>query len=98
MYVPFNSPLHRRITSDQRRRPVQDLVAGAARGVEDGGVERAGERVLAVGRHGVDCDALLGWGAYTTLGSRSFHRREKLGEVDLEEEAEDECAEGVNEG
>jgi len=45
---PLNSPLHSLIRNQQRRTPVQDLMAGAAESVEDGGVECAGERVLSV--------------------------------------------------
>lgn len=60
---PLNRPLHGLVRNQQRQAPVQDLVAGATEGVEDGGVEGARERVLAVLREAVGYDALLREGA-----------------------------------
>lgn len=59
----LNGPLHGLVCDDEGNGPVEDLAAGAAEGVEDGGVEGAGQRVLTVlGKTVVD-NALLGKGA-----------------------------------
>merc|ERR1711981_1554110 len=69
VFVPLNRPLHRLVRNQQRQAPVQDLVAGAPKGVEDGGAEGSRQRVLAVLREAVGDDALLGEGAECAPGS-----------------------------
>ena len=57
--VPLNGPVHGVVADDHGGRPVEDLGAEAAPGVEDGVVGGAGEGVLAVGGDAVGDDALL---------------------------------------
>ena len=45
---PLNSPLHGVIGDNKRRSEVEDLMAESAPGVEDSGIECAGERTLSV--------------------------------------------------
>jgi hypothetical protein len=63
MYSLLLSPLHDLVSDDERDAPVEDLVAGAAEGVEDSGVESTGQRVLTVLGEAVVDNALLGKGA-----------------------------------
>ena len=57
--IPLVGPLDEVVSGNQRRKPEEDLVLGAAEGVEDGVVASAGEWVLAVGGDTVVDDALL---------------------------------------
>jgi hypothetical protein len=63
VYSLLLSPLHDLVSDDERDAPVKDLVAGAAEGVEDSGVEGTGQRVLTVLGEAVVDNALLGKGA-----------------------------------
>jgi hypothetical protein len=63
VYSLLLSPLHDLVSDDERDAPVEDLVAGAAESVEDGGVEGTGQRVLTVLGEAVVDNALLGKGA-----------------------------------
>lgn len=63
MHSLLLSPLHYLVSDDERDAPVKDLVASAAEGVEDGGVEGAGQGVLTVLSKTVVDNALLGKGA-----------------------------------
>jgi hypothetical protein len=56
----LNGPLHGLVCDEQGNAPVEDLAAGAAEGVEDGGVEGSGKRVLTVLGEAVVDNALLG--------------------------------------
>ena len=56
----LNGPLHGLVCDEQRNAPVEDLATGAAEGVEDGGVESSGKRVLTVLGEAVVNNALLG--------------------------------------
>lgn len=64
MHSLLLSPLHDLVSDDERDAPVEDLVAGAAEGVEDGGVEGTGKGVLTVLGETVVDNALLGKGAW----------------------------------
>jgi hypothetical protein len=57
--IPLIGPLDDVVASDQRRKPEENLVLGAAEDVEDGVVAGAGEGVLSVRRETVLDDALL---------------------------------------
>lgn len=65
--IPLNSPVHGSIGNDERGRHVENLVTETAEGVEDGGVEGAGQGPLTVGREGVGCDTLGGRAAWVVL-------------------------------
>ena len=62
-YSPLNRPLHSLIRYQHRHSPVEDLIAGAAEGIEDGRGSGAGKRVLSVLREAIVDDALLWHGA-----------------------------------
>lgn len=57
--VPLSGPIQQIVRNDYGRDPVEDLALGASERVEDGVVERTGNRVLSVGRDAVVYDALL---------------------------------------
>jgi len=57
------SPLHDLVSDDEGDAPVENLVTGAAEGVEDGGVEGTGQGVLTVLSKTVVDNALLRKGA-----------------------------------
>ena len=56
----LNGPLHGLVCDEQGNAPVEDLATGTAEGVEDGGVECSGKRVLTVLSEAVVNNALLG--------------------------------------
>lgn len=56
----LNGPLHSLVSNEHGNGPVEDLATGAAEGVEDGGVEGSGKRVLTVLGEAVVDNALLG--------------------------------------
>lgn len=59
VFLPLGGPVHEPVAAGQDGRPVEDLALGAAEGVEEGVVQRAGEGVLAVGGEAPVDDALL---------------------------------------
>jgi hypothetical protein len=59
----LNGPLHGLVCDEHGDGPVEDLATGAAEGVEDGGVESSGKRVLTVLCEAVVDNALLREGA-----------------------------------
>ena len=59
MYSPLNRPLHDLIAREHGYRPVEDLIARASEGVEEGGVDDAGGGVRAVLCQAVVDDAFL---------------------------------------
>lgn len=68
MYALLDGPLHERVAGDERRGPEEDLLPGAAEGVEDGVVESATQGLLTVVGQGVRGDALLSRGACASHG------------------------------
>ena len=74
----LDRPIHRRVRDRERRDDVECLGLEAAPGVEDGGVEGAGEGRLTVCGYGVR--------GYALLCLRAWRRRAKLaaGDVGLE--------------
>ena len=64
--LPFSGPIHKNISENQWREPVEDLVVCAAVGVKDGIFEGAGHGILSVRRHGVCDDSFLSLRPYTT--------------------------------
>ena len=61
--VPFNCPVHCQVCDQQRRNPVEELVARAAEGVEDSGGYDMGGRIQSIGGQAVCNDVLLRLGA-----------------------------------
>jgi hypothetical protein len=60
----LNGPLHGLVCDEHGDSPVKDLATGAAEGVEDGGVESSGKRILTVLGESVVDNALLRERAY----------------------------------
>jgi len=66
VFVSFSGPIHKNISQNQWREPVEDLMVCAAICVKDGIFEGAGHGILSVRRHGVCDDSFLSLRPYTT--------------------------------
>lgn len=67
--VPLDSPLHGNVGDDHWRSEVENLVAESSPGVEDGCVERTGERALTIGTECKGIDTLLCLGSWRCIVS-----------------------------
>lgn len=65
--LPLNSPVHGSVGNYERGSDVENLVAEATEGVEDGGVESTSEGTLAVGGERVGGNALRGRAAWINV-------------------------------
>jgi hypothetical protein len=79
---PLNSGFHGHVRDGKGRDHVERLPSKSSPGVEDGGMEGAGERALAVGRYGVGGYAFLGRGTWEEDGYRGKTSKSMEGSIE----------------